>query len=258
MEQIAKRALEAFLSLTIENSESELALRALVFHMIEGYKPEAFERWNLAPLLQKEIYRLNEIDSSFPEQLSADDGLARVDAIYILHQRKFCYELPKHLEFRNYLMHLDQNGFGLYAWVMSELMKQCEFDVALNFPQRPFKSTSRLLDTYWLTHLFFLDTHYLHSALRHAQISEWTKDLLAATNWVIQQSRFDLAAEIGICLQLSGQHHSDEYQMILDSLIRNQGIDGSLQDLTLDDSAKAHTTAAALLFFASAEEVQPV
>jgi D-amino peptidase len=258
MEQFARRALEAFLSLTAASSESELALRALVLHMLEGYEPAAFQRWNLAPLLQQAIHRLIEIDSSFPQQLSADDGLARVDAIYILHQRKFCYELPKHLEFRNYLMHLDQNGFGLYAWLMSELMKQCGLDVALNFPQRPFKSTSRLLDTYWLTHLFLLETHYLHLPLNHKQSSTWTEDLIAATNWVLQESRLDLAAEIGICLQLSGQHHSDEYQLIIELLIQKQQIDGSLQDSMLGDSAKAHTTAAALLFFAGAEEVQPV
>jgi D-amino peptidase len=258
MEQIAKRALEAFLTLTAGSSESELALRALVFHMLEGYKPEAFERWNLAPLLQKAIHPLNEIESSFPQQLSADDALARVDVIYILQQRNFCYELPNQHEFINYLIHLDQNGFGLYAWVMSELMKQCGLDVALNFPERPFKSSSRLLDTYWLTHLFLLNTHYLHLPLKHKQSSKWTTDLLAATNWVLQESRIDLAAEIGICLQLGAQHHSDEYKRIVESLIRKQQIDGSLQDFTLGDSAKAHTTAAALLFFAGADEVQPV
>lgn len=258
MEQIARRALEAFLSLTAGSSESEHALRALVFHMLEGYKPEAFERWNLAPLLQQAIHRLNEIDFSFSQQLSADDGLARVDAIYILHQRKFRHVLPKHHEFQNYLIHLDQNGFGLYAWVMSELMKQCGLDVALNFPQRPFKSNSRLLDTYWLTHLFLLDTHYLHLPLNHKESSNWTEDLIAATNWVLQESRLDLAGEIGICLQLSGQHHSDEYQLIIELLIQKQQIDGSLQDSMLDESAKAHTTAAAMLFFAGADEVQPV
>jgi D-amino peptidase len=258
MKQIAKRALEAFLNLTAGSSESELALRALVFHMLEGYKPEAFERWNLAHLLQQSIHRLNKIDFSFSQQLSADDGLARVDAIYILHQRQFPHALPKHHEFQNYLIHLDQNGFGLYAWVMSELMKQCGLDVALHFPQRPFKSSSRLLDAYWLTHLFFLETHYLHLPLDHRQSSTWTKDLLTVTNWVLEESRVDLAAEIGICLQLSGQHHSDEYQRIVESLIRKQQIDGSLQDFTLCNSAKAHTTAAALLLFAGAEELQPV
>jgi D-amino peptidase len=258
MEQIAKRALEAFLNLTAGNSESELALRALVFHMFEGYKPQAFERWNLGPLFQQAIHRLNEIDCSFPQHLLPDDGLARVDAIYILHQRKVDHPLPKHDEFRNYLMHTDHNGFGIYAWVMSELMKQCGRDVALNFSVRPFKSSSRVLDTYWLTHLFLLDAHYLHVPLSHPEASEWTRDLLAATNWVIQQSRIDLAAEIGICLQLVDQHHSDEHQMILDALVRQQEIDGSLQDLTLDVSAKAHTTAAGLLFFAGAEGVQPV
>lgn len=253
MEQIARRALEAFLSLTTTNSESELALRALVFHMLEGYKPEAFERWNLAAVSQEVIYRLDEISSDFPKELSADHALARVDAIYILHQRKFRHAFPNHHEFQNYLIHLDQNGFGLYAWVMTKLMKQCGLDVALNFPQRPFKSSSRLLDTYWLTHLFLLDTHYLHVPLNHKQSSEWTQDLLTATNWVLQESRIDLAAEIGICLQLSEQHHCDEYQMIIEFLIRKQQIDGSLQDLMLDDSAKAHTTAAALLFFAGAQ-----
>lgn len=258
MEQIARRALEAFLSLTAGSSESELALRALVLHMLEGYEPAAFERWNLATLLQQAIHRLNEIDFSFSQQLSADDALARVDAIYILHQRKFRHALPKHHEFQNYLIHLDQNGFGLYAWVMSELMKQCGLDVALNFPKRPFKSSSRLLDTYWLTHLFLLETHYLHLPLNHKESSNWTEYLLAATTWVLQGSRIDLAAEIGICLQLAGQHHSDEYQLIIELLISKQQIDGSMQDFTLGDSAKAHTTAAAMLLFAAAEEVQPV
>jgi hypothetical protein len=258
MEQIAKRALEAFLSLTAGNSESELALRALVFHMLEGYKPQAFKKWNLAALIQEVIYRLNEISSDFPKELSADDAMARVDAIYILHQRGFSCALPEVHEFIKYLTHLDQNGFGLYAWVMKELMKQCGLDVALNIPERPFKSISRLLDSYWLTHLFFLDTHYLHLPLRHPLASEWTNDLLAATNWAIHENRIDLAAEIGICLQLAGQYYTPEYQTIHMSLVRAQEIDGSLQDLTLCVSAKAHTTAAALLFFAGAEEVQPV
>jgi D-amino peptidase len=258
LERIAKRALEAFLSLTRGNSDSELVLRALVLHMLEGYRPQVFNKWNLVPLLQEAIHRLIEVSCLFPPVLTPDDGLARVDAIYVLHERNLPYELPQHFQFLNYLMHLDQNGFGLYSWVMSELMKDCGLDLPLIFDERPFKSSSRLLDTYWVTHLYLLDTRYLQIALRNSKAQEWTKDLVSASNWVLGERRFDLAAEIGICLQLAGETATKEYQMIVNTLVRHQRSDGSLQDLTLDITSVAHTTAACLLLFTGAQEAYPV
>jgi D-amino peptidase len=258
VERIAKRALEAFLSLTAGNSESGIALRALVLHMLEGYKPQAFRRWNLGSLMHESVQRLNEVSVMFPKELSADDALARVDAIYVLHERNLSHVLPQSFDFLNYLMHLDQKGFGVYAWVMNELMKNCGLTVPIDFHDRPFKSISRLHDLYWITHLYLLDTRYLQLPLRNPNASQWTMELLAAATWVIEEQRFDLAAEIGICLQLAGQNHSDAYRMVVSTLAREQQSDGSLQDLTLGVASAAHTTAACVLLFAGAEGEQSV
>lgn len=258
MEQIAKRALEAFIRLTSGNSENELALRALVLHMLQGYNTQAFKRWNLGPLMQQAIHRLNEVSCTFPKELPPDDGLARVDAIYILHERNRPHSLPQQNDFLNYLTQLDQNGFGLYAWVMNELMKSCGLAVPMIFAERPFKSISQVHDIYWVTHLCLLDTRYLHAPLRNPNVSEWIKDLHAAATWVIEKQHFDLAAEIGICLQLARQYESDAYRLILSALAREQQPDGSLQDVTLDTTSAAHTTAACLLLFAGAQEGKPL
>lgn len=254
-ESEAQRALQAFLALTASGSEEARALRALILHMLEGYTPRAFERWQLAPVLEEAVRALESLPREFPLDLSPDDALARVDAVYIRHARRLPHEFPEREAFTRYLLHLDETGDSLYAWLLCELMKQCGLPVPLVFPERPFKPHSRLMDLYWVTHLYLLDTRYLHAPLQSPQAPTWTEDLLAAGPWLLEEHHLDLAAEVAFCLQVAGQAGSDTHRMILDALARAQQPDGRVLDTTIGetpDDAVDHTTAVALLAFAGA------
>jgi len=260
LEQEASRALRAFFEITASGSEQHRALRALTLHMLEGYTPQLFEQWKLGPSLEEAVRELERVHIAFPLELSEDDGLARVDAVYILRERKLPAVLPEPTAFMRYLQHLDEQGAGIYAWLMGELMKACGLTVPFVFPERPFKSVSRMLDIYWVTHLYLLDTHYLRAPLRSPDAREWTEDLLASASWLLEERRFDLAAEVAVCLQVAGEAGSDAHREILDALVRVQQPDGSVLDTTIGEAPGdqvAHTTAVALLVFAGAAEHPP-
>src|SRR5689334_2544703 len=87
LEQEASRALQAFLAVTASGSEQDRALRALILHMMEGYTPRFFERWKLGLVLENAVRELERVPNVFPLELSEDDGLARVDAVYVRHER---------------------------------------------------------------------------------------------------------------------------------------------------------------------------
>ena len=260
LEHEASRALQAFLAATASGSEQDRALRALTLHMLEGYTPRAFERWKLGPVLEEAVRELERVPIAFPLELHEDDGMARVDAIYILRERNLPAVLPEPGAFLRYLQHLDEQGAGLYAWLMAELMKACGLPVPLVFPERAFKSLARVLDIYWVTHLYLLDTRYLRAPLRSPDAPEWTEELLASASWLLEERRFDLAAEVAVCLQVAGKAGSDAHRMILDALVREQQPDGRMLDTTIGEVAgdqTAHTTAAALLAFAGRVEHPP-
>jgi D-amino peptidase len=253
----ALRALEAFLALTTSGSEQDRGLRALTLHMLEGFAPRAFERWKLGPVLEKAVHALESFPLEFPLDLTADDGLARLDAVYIRHARNLSPALPDREAFERYVLHLDETGDSLYAWLLFELMKACGLLLPLFFPERPFKPLSRPMDLYQVTHLYLLDTRYLCSPLASPEAPSWTEELLASGPWLLEEHYLDLAAEVAFCLQAAGQAGSDTCQMILDALVRAQRPDGSVSDEALggaEGSAVAHTTAAALLAFAGAQE----
>jgi D-amino peptidase len=223
--------------------------------MLEGYAPRLFEQWKLGPSLEEAVRELERVPIAFPLELNEDDALARVDAVYILRERSRPTSLPEPTAFMRYLQHLDQQGAGIYAWLMGELMKACGLAVPVVFPKRAFKSLSRMLDIYWVTHLYLLDTRYLRAPLRSPDAPQWTEDLLASASWIIEEQRFDLAAEVAVCLQVAGEAGSDAHRMILDALVRAQQPDGSVLDSTLGDATGAqvaHTTAVVLLAFAGA------
>jgi len=148
-EQAGSRALEAFLVATSSREEQPRAIRAITFHMLEGHASAVFERWKLGPKLEEAVRALDDLPREFPPGLDPDDGIARVDAIYLRHERNLPYLLPEPAAFLRYLQHLDQTGGSLYSWLLSELMAICGLTVPLVFPERPFKPHSRLLDLYW-------------------------------------------------------------------------------------------------------------
>lgn len=241
------RALRAFLSLTEGASDGSRALRALTLHMLEGHAPRAFARRELGPTLEAAVAALAEVPLALPAGLPPDEGMARVDAWYVRRERGLPHAPLEPHVLRAYLEHLDGEGDGLYAWLLGEMAATCGLDVRLSIPERAFRDASRLVDLYWLTHLYLLDTRYLRHPPSNPGATGWTEELLVATPWVVEQGNVDLAAELAFCLQCDGEAGGGAHESLLALIAEHQQPEG---DLGGDD----HATAGALLALAGAEE----
>jgi D-amino peptidase len=253
----AERALQAFLALTARDAEQARALRALTLHMLEGLAPGMFARWNLRPVLEEAVAALASMPMEFPLELHPEVGMARVDALYVRHERGLAHPLPEPQAFRRYLEHLDASGYGTHAWLLGALLAACGLDARLDFPERAMRPHSRIVDCYWVTHLYLLDTRYLRRPLTHPKAAVWTEELLLAVPWLIAQGHVDLGAEVAFCLQVAGEVGGGGYRALMDAFTRVQGADGRVLDGSMgEDSAsfEDHSTAAFLLAFAGAEE----
>lgn len=241
-----ERALRAFLSLTEGASDESRALRALTLHMLEGHAPRAFARRELGPTLEAAVAALAEVSLELPAGLPPDEGMARVDAWYVRRERGLPHAPLEPHVLRAYLEHLDAENYSLHAWLLGEMAASCGLDVRLSIPERAFRDT-RLVDLYWLTHLYLLDTRYLRQPLGHPSATGWTEELLVATPWVMEQGNVDLAAELAFCLQCGGEAGGGAHAALLRMIAEHQQPEG---DLGGDD----HATAGALLALAGAEE----
>ncbi|PTL84484.1 M55 family metallopeptidase [Vitiosangium sp. GDMCC 1.1324] len=246
--EVVDRALRAFLSLTEGPDDEARALRALTLHMLEGHAPGSFSRRELGPTLEAAVAALAEVPLELPAGLPPDVGMARVDAWYVRRERGLPHALLGPYVLRAYLEHLDGEGHGLYAWLLGEMAATCGLDVRLSIPERAFRDAERLVDLYWLTHLYLLDTRYLRLPPSDPGAAAWTEELLVATPWVVEQGNVDLAAELLFCLQCAGEAGGGAHAVLLSLLAEHQGPEGDLGD--------AHATAGALLAFSGAEERQ--
>jgi D-amino peptidase len=250
-------ALRAFLALTEGGDDEARALRALTLHMLEGHAPGAFARRALGPTLEAAVAALAEVPLALPPGLSPDVGMARVDAWYVRRERGLPHAELEPQALRSYLEHLDEEGHGLYAWLLGEMVASCGLDVRLSIPERALRDVSHLVDLYWLTHLYLLGSRYLRTPLEDARAAAWTEELLVATPWLVEQGHVDLAAEVAFCLQCVGESGSGAHEALLTLLAAHQRPEGHLCDDTTGpspDESAAHATAGALLAFAGAEE----
>lgn len=252
--EAAHRALQAFLALTGGAGEEVVVLRALVLHMLEGHAPALFARWELGATLEAAVKALSALPVTFPLALSPDVAEARVDACYVRRVRGLRHPAPEPRGFARYLEHLHGSGYSIHAWLLGELQAACGLDERLYFPERPLRGHSRLGDLYWLTHLYLLDTRYLHAPLRERRAADWTEELLVAVPWLVAEQMCDLGAEVAICLQAAGEAAGGAHRMLLGFLAARQQPDGRVVDAPDGDVAEqAHCTGAALLAFAGAE-----
>jgi D-amino peptidase len=242
----AERALGAFLSRTAGEDDLSRALRALTLHMLEGHAPGVFSRWGLGPLVEAAVEALSRVPLELPAGLPPDVGMSRVDAWFVRRERGLPARLLEAIPLRDYLEHLDGEGYGLYGWLLGEMAATCALDVRLSIAERAFRGVSRQADLYWLTHLYLLDTRYLRAPLRAPGATAWTEELLAATPELIEGMELDLAAEVVFCLQCAGESGGGAHASLLALLATHQQPDGAVGD--------AHSTAAALLAFAGALE----
>ncbi|OJH35944.1 DUF6895 family protein [Cystobacter ferrugineus] len=245
-----ERALTAFLALTPGTDDASRALRALTLHMLEGHAPRTFAHWELGPVLGAAVDALAEVPLALPEGLAPDDGMARVDAWFVRHERSLPNRRLEPAALRAYLEHLDNEGYGLHAWLLGEMVATCGMDVRLPIPERVFRDLSRVMDLYWLTHRYLLDSRYLRAPVRAPDAAAWTEELRVATPWVLEQGNADLAGEVAFCLQCVGESRGGPHAALLTFLAERQRPEGDME-------GNAHATATALLAFAGARERAP-
>jgi hypothetical protein len=253
-------ALQSFLRLTQGSDDESRALRALTLHMLEGHAPRFFTHWQLGPTLEQAAGALAAIPSAMGPEVAPALGMARVDAWYVRRMRGLESPAPPDGELRRYLEQLDAGGFSIYAWLLGELALACGVDVRLPYPERYLRDASRLADLYWLTHLFLLDTHYLHRPLSDARAPGWTEELLLAAPQLVAEGQVDLCAEVALCLQRAGEAGGGAHEALLEMIIRRQQPGGEVRDGVPEEESQwevAHTTAAAMLALAGAEELRP-
>jgi D-amino peptidase len=243
----AERALTAFLSLTSGEGDEARALRALTLHMLEGHAPRLFARLALGPVLQEAVEALAEVSLALPAGLDPDVGMARVDAWFVRRQRGLSHQPLAPAALSAYLGHLGGEGYGHYAWLLGEMAATCGLDVRLSMPERAYREVSRVVDLYWLTHLYLLDSHYLRRPVGAPDAAAWTEELLVATPWLLEQGHADLAGEVAFCLQCVGESGGGAHAALLSFLAARLSSTGSM-------GTDAHATATALLAFAGAVE----
>jgi D-amino peptidase len=252
----AELALRAFLRLTEGSDDESRALRALILHMLEGHAPGAFTRWGLGPTLEQAVEALAAVPRELGPEVEPGLGMARVDAWYVRHVRGLESAAPPAGELRRYLELLEAEGFSIYAWLLGELALAGGVDVRLPSLERPQRGDSFPADLYWLTHLFLLDTHYLHRPLSDARAPEWLEELLLAAPRLIAEGQADLSAEVALCLQCAGEAGGGVHEALLELILRRQQPGGEVKDVVPEEESAwevAHTTAAALLALAGAE-----
>ncbi len=221
------RALRAFLSLTEGEGDEARALRALTLHMLEGHAPGAFARRGLGPTLESAVAALAEVPLALPPGLDPEVGMARVDAWYVRRERGLPHAPLEPSALRAYLESIDDEGHGIHAWLLGEMAASCGLDVRLLVPERAYRDMSHLVDLYWLTHLYLLDTHYLRAPLRDSRAAAWTEELLVATPWLVEQGHVDLAAEVAFCLQCAGEAGGGAHEALLDVARQAPAVRGS-------------------------------
>jgi D-amino peptidase len=252
----AELALRAFLQLTEGSDEQSRVLRALTLHMLEGHAPGAFARWQLGPTLEQAVEALADVPRELGPQVEPGLGMARVDAWYVRHVRGLESAAPPAEQLRRYLELLEAEGFSIYAWLLGELALACGMDVRLTSLERPPRGDSFPEDLYWLTHLFLLDTHYLHRPLSDARVPEWVEELLLFAPRLIAEGQADLGAEVALCLQCAGEAGGGAHEALLEMIVRRQQPSGEVKDVVAQEESAwevAHTTAAAMLALAGAE-----
>src|SRR5262245_31202171 len=103
--------LQAFLRNTSNDKERNRALRALTLHMLEGHTPRFFHDASLQPVLQSAVEALKEIPMIFESGLHQEDGMARMDAWYVLQQRGQPCNAPDREMLSSYLEWLVESGY---------------------------------------------------------------------------------------------------------------------------------------------------
>lgn len=256
----AARALAAFLELTDRRDDDYAkALRGLTLHMLAGHAPAFFARADLDQVLADAVDRLTGFAPDFPLTLAPEDGMARLDAHYVLGERGRTVRLDA-ASLDAYVGSLFPRQL-IFAWLLGELAEQLGVPARRVRPGvRPYRTLERRYDLYWLTHLVLLETHYLQRPPPRAGWEQVTEEILLAVDFTLERDLLDIAGELAICMVVLGEARAPERARVLARLAAAQAPDGSvLEGATVEGGDgvaeyrnRAHATAVALLAFATA------
>jgi len=252
-----RKTAQMFLHCTTFSDEFGVVLRALILHMLEAWAPSVYAELELSPVLGDALRELRRIPLTFPCALKPHEGMARVDAWYILKERRLTGCEMDLESLRGYVRHLHAERAFIYAFIIAGMTESLGVDTGMRFPDRPLRGQSRTYDLYWVAHEFFFAAHYLCRPLSFAGWETRTEELLIAVPWLLRQGHADLAAEVALCLQLMGEYAAPRHRQLLEFLLAAQRPDGALLDGSLGDPPELladHATGVLLLALAGAEE----
>ncbi len=254
----ARRALTAFLSGSEGPDDWCRANRALTLHMLEGHAPAFFAAEDLAPVLGEAVERLALVPRDFPPALDPVQAMARLDAIYVLHERG--HPAPVDGDQLARFASTTRSSNVPFAWLLGEIAHQIGLPGRLALPPRPYRRGMRIIDLFWVTHQILLETRYLRKPLPARGWETATEELLLATPFVVENGHLDLAAQLCFCLTTAGEGRAPERERLLASLASHQNSRGEviedstarLRSADVRRRLETHCTAAALLAFATA------
>jgi hypothetical protein len=227
--------------------------------MLEGHAPAFFEAEGVAPRLEAAVRALAAVPADFPAGLPPAEGMARLDALYV----SSVHGVPRPFSTAGacaYAAWLARDAPAIWAWLFVEILALLGVDRPLRVPPRAMRD-ERTADLYWLTHLVLLETHYLRAPPVPGRLDAAIEELLLATPEVLAGRQIDLAAEIALCLQATGEAQTAEHRALLDLLSAHQDAAGRVVDPSSEGTSgdpeeearlAAHATGAALLALAYA------
>src|SRR5581483_5333997 len=114
------------------------------------------------------LRELRRIPLAFPPTLKPHEGMARVDAWYILKERGLPAGDLEAGALRDYLRHLCDREASVYAFIIAGMLQSLGVDTGVHFPDCPWRGHSWVYDQYWLAHEFFFTSHYLRRPMTAA------------------------------------------------------------------------------------------
>ena len=227
--------------------------RASTLHMLKGLAPRFFARHALRGELAQALDALDELPAEFPPQLDLDEGMSRVDALYFRRLHGLAVKPFASDALADYIAEVRLRNGLLPAWLMGEQARLLGVRAtpALN-ARFPFQRRHPVLHLYFLTHLVMLDTHYFGQPPLAGRYADELRHMEQAMDSLVHHGSWDLLAQCEICLAACRRSH----RVALEALRLAQSTDGRWCQPRHDERQNAHTTAAALVALAIAEEGQ--